>query len=97
MACGVCAIIPDHPIEKLDVKFVLEADDVETSRALARLNLGPPFEIIMAPRIGPRAKPKALNVGLALARGVYTVVFDAEDAPEADQLRRAVAAVHGWR
>jgi glycosyltransferase XagB len=82
----------DYPIEKLDVKFVLEPDDDETTRALARLNLGPPFEIIAAPRIGPRTKPKALNVGLALARGVYTVVFDAEDAPEPDQLRRAVAA-----
>jgi cellulose synthase/poly-beta-1,6-N-acetylglucosamine synthase-like glycosyltransferase len=82
----------DYPIEKLDVKFVLEPDDHETTRALDRLNLGPPFEIIMAPRIGPRTKPKALNVGLALARGVYTVVFDAEDAPEPDQLRRAAAA-----
>ena len=84
----------DYPIEKLDVKFVLEPDDDETTRALDRLNLGPPFEIIMAPSIGPRTKPKALNVGLALARGVYTVVFDAEDAPEPDQLRRA-GRIHG--
>ena len=85
----------DYPIEKLDVKFVLEPDDDETTRVLDRLNLGPPFEIIMAPRIGPRTKPKALNVGLALARGVYTVVFDAEDAPEPDQLRRAAAIFMG--
>jgi glycosyltransferase XagB len=82
----------DYPVEKLDVKFVLEPDDRETWHALARLNLGPPFEMIAAPRIGPRTKPKALNVGLALARGVYTVVYDAEDAPEPDQLRRAAAA-----
>jgi glycosyltransferase XagB len=81
----------DYPIEKLDVKFVLEPDDDETWLALARLNLGPPFEIITAPRVGPRTKPKALNVALPLARGAYTVVFDAEDAPEPDQLRRAVA------
>ncbi len=85
----------DYPIEKLDVKFVLETDDLATRRALDRLDLGPPFEIITAPAIGPRTKPKALNVALPLARGVYTAVYDAEDAPEPDQLRRAVAAFKG--
>jgi cellulose synthase/poly-beta-1,6-N-acetylglucosamine synthase-like glycosyltransferase len=88
--CGVCAIIPDYPAEKLDVKFVLEADDDETRRALLELDLGPPFEIIIAPPLGPRTKPKALNVALPLARGTFTVVFDAEDKPEPDQLRRAL-------
>jgi cellulose synthase/poly-beta-1,6-N-acetylglucosamine synthase-like glycosyltransferase len=82
----------DYPIEKLDVKFVLEADDRATRRALDRLDLGPPFEIIIAPSVGPRTKPKALNVALPLARGLYTAVYDAEDTPEPDQLRRAVAA-----
>jgi cellulose synthase/poly-beta-1,6-N-acetylglucosamine synthase-like glycosyltransferase len=80
----------DYPIEKLDVKFVLEADDRDTRRALARLELGPPFEIITAPPIGPRTKPKALNAALAFAHGSYTVVYDAEDVPEPDQLRRAL-------
>jgi len=82
----------DYPPEKLDVKFVLEADDHDTRRVLAGLDLGPPFEIITAPPIGPRTKPKALNVALPLARGSFTVVYDAEDAPEPDQLRRAVGA-----
>ena len=74
------------------MKFVLEADDHETQTALARLELGPPFEIIIAPPIGPRTKPKALNVALPFARGAYTVVYDAEDKPEPDQLRRALDA-----
>jgi cellulose synthase/poly-beta-1,6-N-acetylglucosamine synthase-like glycosyltransferase len=74
------------------VKFVLEADDRTTRRALDRPDLGPPFEIVIAPPEGPRTKPKALNVALPLARGPYTAVFDAEDTPERDQLRRAVAA-----
>lgn len=82
----------EYPIEKLDVKFVLEADDHATARALNRLDLGPPFEIIIAPSVGPRTKPKALNVALPLARGLYTAVYDAEDIPEPDQLRHAVAA-----
>ncbi len=85
----------DYPIEKLDVKFVLEGDDRATRRALDRLDLGPPFEIIIAPAVGPRTKPKALNVALPLARGAYTAVYDAEDTPEPDQLRRAVAAFRG--
>ncbi len=82
----------DYPPEKLDVKFVIEGDDPDTRRALAELELGPPFEIITAPPIGPRTKPKALNVALPLARGEFTVVYDAEDVPEPDQLRRAVDA-----
>jgi len=80
----------DYPPEKLDVKLVVEADDHDTRRALARLELGPPFEIIAAPLNGPRTKPKALNVALPFARGSFTVVYDAEDVPEPDQLRRAV-------
>lgn len=80
----------DYPREKLDVKFVLEADDHDTKRALARLDLGPPFEIIIAPVSGPRTKPKALNVALPFARGSFLVVYDAEDVPEPDQLRRAL-------
>jgi cellulose synthase/poly-beta-1,6-N-acetylglucosamine synthase-like glycosyltransferase len=80
----------DYPPEKLDVKFLLEADDKETQAALGRLALGPPFEVIIAPPSGPRTKPRALNVALPFARGAYTVVYDAEDVPEPDQLRRAL-------
>jgi glycosyltransferase XagB len=76
------------------VKFVLEAGDSATHCALLDLNLGPPFEIIVAPTIGPRTKPKALNVALPFARGAFTVVYDAEDKPESDQLRRALEAFH---
>jgi len=82
----------DYPPEKLDVKLVLEADDHETRRALARLELGPPFTVITAPPFGPRTKPKALNVALPFARGSFTVVYDAEDVPEPDQLWRAFVA-----
>lgn len=82
----------DYPPEKLDIKIVVEPDDRDTRRALAALELGPPFEIINAPASGPRTKPKALNAALPFIRGAYTVVFDAEDRPDTDQLRRAVAA-----
>jgi cellulose synthase/poly-beta-1,6-N-acetylglucosamine synthase-like glycosyltransferase len=71
---------------------VIEPDDFETWRAIDRLRLGPPFEIIVAPDYGPRTKPKALNAALPFARGAFVAVFDAEDRPEPDQLRLAYDA-----
>ena len=61
----------DYPAEKLQVLFVLEPNDLATRDALLELNLGTPFEILTAPDVGPRTKPKALNAGLALARGSF--------------------------
>jgi cellulose synthase/poly-beta-1,6-N-acetylglucosamine synthase-like glycosyltransferase len=69
---------------------VLEPDDRETRTAVARL--GPPFEIIIAPRLGPRTKPKALNAALPFVRGKFVAVYDAEDRPDSDQLRLALEA-----
>ena len=82
----------DYPVEKLDIKLVLESDDAQTRAALGRMALGPAYEIILAPAAGPRTKPKALNAALPFARGEFTVIFDAEDCPEPDQLRRAYEA-----
>ena len=82
----------DYPREKLDIKLVLEADDRETRAALNAMRLAAPFEIITAPAIGPRTKPKALNVALPFARGMFIAVYDAEDRPEPDQLRLALEA-----
>jgi cellulose synthase/poly-beta-1,6-N-acetylglucosamine synthase-like glycosyltransferase len=80
----------DYPPEKLDIKLVIEPDDLETGIALSQLDLGPSFELIVAPPAGPRTKPKALNVALPFARGTFTAIYDAEDQPEPDQLRRAL-------
>ncbi|MCC7346945.1 MAG: glycosyltransferase [Variibacter sp.] len=82
----------NYPREKLDVKFVVEQDDPATRHALEAASSDLPFEIIAAPLAAPRTKPKALNVALPFARGAYTVVYDAEDRPEPDQLRQALAA-----
>ncbi len=82
----------DYPKERLDIKLVVEADDIDTRRALDLMQLSPPFEIVIAPAAGPRTKPKALNAALPFARGRYVAVFDAEDRPEPRQLRVALAA-----
>ena len=81
----------DYPRAKLDIKIVIERNDLETLRALARLRLPSRYEIVVAPQGFPTTKPRALNVALAAARGQLVVVFDAEDRPAPDQLRLAAA------
>lgn len=86
----------DYPKEKLDVKLILEADDSECLHALKALHPPAYMEIIAVPPSAPRTKPKACNVALQRLRGDYTVIYDAEDAPAPDQLKRAlVAFAHG--
>ena len=81
----------DYPRAKLEVLLVLEATDLDTQAILLSRHLPPPFRTVIVPEGGPRTKPKALNYALQLARGDYVVVYDAEDRPEPDQLRRALA------
>jgi len=81
----------DYPRAKLDVKLVLEAEDVETIDAAKALQAESPFEIIRVPPSEPKTKPKACNYALRFARGDFVVVFDAEDIPEPDQLKKVVA------
>ncbi|MGB9370207.1 MAG: glycosyltransferase [Xanthobacteraceae bacterium] len=85
----------DYPVEKQQVIFVLEPNDAATREELLRLDLGAPFDILIAPASGPRTKPKALNAALALAKGTFIAVFDAEDRPARDQLYRALDAFLG--
>ena len=82
----------DYPAEKLDVILAVEADDRDTQEAIAACAGTRPVRVIVVPDGAPRTKPKALNVALPFARGAFTVVYDAEDRPEPDQLRRALQA-----
>lgn len=82
----------DYPHEKLDVILVLEPDDLQTRAAVARLGRMPHVRVLIAPAVGPKTKPKALNVALPFARGSFLAVFDAEDDPEPGQLRAALDA-----
>ncbi|CAO4171043.1 Glycosyl transferase [Methylorubrum populi] len=79
----------DYPAAKLDIKFLLEADDTETAAILHAVPLPPRFEVVIVPPGLPRTKPRALNVALPLARGSHLVVYDAEDVIDPGQLRLA--------
>ena len=82
----------DYPADRLDVKLLLEEDDVETRAAAEAIGLPGHFEILVVPNVGPTGKPRACNYGLASARGQLLVIYDAEDRPEATQLRKVVVA-----
>lgn len=82
----------DYPASKLEVKLVLEEDDTETIDAAKSLDLPGNFEIIRVPASQPKTKPKACNYALQFCRGEFLTIYDAEDQPEPDQLKKAVLA-----
>jgi glycosyltransferase XagB len=82
----------DYPREKLQVILAIEPNDLATRAAIARLGPMPHVQVLIAPSIGPKTKPKALNCALPFARGSFTAVFDAEDRPDPGQLRAALDA-----
>ena len=81
----------DYPPEKLHVLFLVEQRSPETVAAVIGQLHDPRFELLLVPDALPRTKPKALNYALPFVRGEHLVVYDAEDIPEAGQLRRAAS------
>jgi cellulose synthase/poly-beta-1,6-N-acetylglucosamine synthase-like glycosyltransferase len=79
----------DYPPHLLDIKFVVEAKSPETVAAVEHVLGAPQFRVVVVPQGAPHTKPKAIDYALPLARGEFLVVYDAEDVPEPDQLRRA--------
>jgi cellulose synthase/poly-beta-1,6-N-acetylglucosamine synthase-like glycosyltransferase len=86
----------DYPKELLDIKLILEADDLETIAAVRCTNPDARFHVLSVPPSAPRTKPKACNYALPFTRGEFVVIYDAEDLPEPDQLRKAVAAFRSY-
>ncbi|WP_417309585.1 glycosyltransferase family 2 protein [Devosia sp.] len=82
----------DYPAAKLEVKLVLEEEDTETIDAAKALKLPGTFEIVRVPPSEPKTKPKACNYALQFTRGAFVTIYDAEDQPEPDQLKKAVIA-----
>ena len=81
----------EYPPEKLEILFLVEAQDEMTHKAFDRFNLPPFMRILRCPDGTPRTKPRALNIGLNECRGECVVIYDAEDRPDPDQLAKAAA------
>jgi cellulose synthase/poly-beta-1,6-N-acetylglucosamine synthase-like glycosyltransferase len=82
----------DYPLSKLDIKLILEEDDEETIAVARSLGLESTFEIIIVPTSWPKTKPKACNYALNFCRGEFVTIYDAEDRPEPDQLKKVAVA-----
>ncbi|MFO1034043.1 MAG: glycosyltransferase [Hyphomicrobiales bacterium] len=79
----------DYPRGKLDIKLLLEESDTLMQRAVAARPLPEHFSVVIVPSGRPQTKPRALNYGLQMARGSLLTIYDSEDIPEPQQLRRA--------
>jgi cellulose synthase/poly-beta-1,6-N-acetylglucosamine synthase-like glycosyltransferase len=82
----------DYPKDRLQVMLIFEEDDAQTIEIARQMPLPDYFEIHVVPHGKPKTKPKACNYALKQARGKYCVIYDAEDVPESDQLKKAILA-----
>ncbi|MCP5036296.1 MAG: glycosyltransferase [Rhodobacteraceae bacterium] len=83
-----------YPRELLDICLVVEEDDSQTRATLAAVDLPRWMRQITVPRGGVQTKPRALNFALDFCRGSIIGVYDAEDAPDPDQIHRVVRRFH---
>jgi cellulose synthase/poly-beta-1,6-N-acetylglucosamine synthase-like glycosyltransferase len=88
----------DYPKQKLNGLLLLEQDDSETIASLAEVEAATPgirprwLRTLTIPPGEPRTKPKAMIYGLLYSTGELLTIFDAEDKPEPDQLKKAAWA-----
>lgn len=80
----------DYPRDRLDLLLAVEEHDAATRQALNRSDLPPWMRVIVVPDGALKTKPRALNYALDFCRGSIVGVYDAEDAPDGDQIRRVV-------
>lgn len=77
-----------YPRALLEICLIVEESDWDTRRVLAQTALPAWFRVIIVPDGQPRTKPRAMNYALAAARGEIIGIYDAEDAPDLDQLEK---------
>src|SRR4051794_11940769 len=82
----------DYPASKLEILLLLEEDDEATLEAARGAHPPETVTFLVVPDSQPRTKPRACNVGLFFAKGQYLVIYDAEDRPDPDQLKKAYIA-----
>lgn len=80
-----------YPAALLDICLIVEADDTVTRDCLAAIEMPPQFRVITTPHGMIKTKPRAMNHALDHCRGSIVGVYDAEDAPDPDQIALVVS------
>ena len=84
-----------YPKSLLNVLLVLEEKDKLTQETLARTKLPHWMSVLEVPDDGTiTTKPRALNYALDFCHGPIVGVWDAEDAPEPNQIEKVVLRFH---
>jgi cellulose synthase/poly-beta-1,6-N-acetylglucosamine synthase-like glycosyltransferase len=79
-----------YPKELLEIVFINEENDTKTRDSLAALNLPFHMKIIEVPNGQLQTKPRAMNFALDFCSGSIIGIYDAEDAPEINQIERVI-------
>ncbi|MDD7970410.1 glycosyltransferase family 2 protein [Roseinatronobacter alkalisoli] len=79
------------PRNLLDILLIVEEGDHATRQALDKAAIPRWMRVVPVPDARLKTKPRALNYAMLFARGTLIGVYDAEDAPEPDQIHRVVA------
>jgi cellulose synthase/poly-beta-1,6-N-acetylglucosamine synthase-like glycosyltransferase len=82
----------NYPLAKLDIKLITELDDDATINIIKSMGLESNFQIIRVPHSIPKTKPKACNYALRFAKGEFVTIYDAEDIPDQNQLKKTYLA-----
>ncbi|MFS4582356.1 glycosyltransferase [Phaeobacter sp. C3_T13_0] len=91
LLCRLCKLT--YPRSLLEVLLVLEEDDEVTRKAIRCADLPDWFKVIEVPAHGGlTTKPRAMNYALNYCHGDIIGVWDAEDAPDPDQLEQVAHA-----
>ncbi len=79
-----------YPKELLEIYFIYEEQDTETKNTLTTLNLPNHMQTIEVPTGQLQTKPRAMNYALDFCSGSIIGIYDAEDAPEINQIERVI-------
>lgn len=74
-----------YPKTSLDIKILLEDDDIDAMEHIMDKNLGAQYEIIVLNN-SLKTKGYALNAAIPFIKGEYLTIYDAEDKPDYNQI-----------
>lgn len=79
----------NYPKDKLDIVMLVDIDD-DYLGDIKELKIPSNFRILSSEATFPFTKPKVCNLGLITTDAKYVTVYDAEDAPDPDQLLKVL-------